>query len=95
MKFQMTKGHTIGLRRNLPVSMQSVLIKNQSSETLRTLFQGLLKIFFKKEKNNSINNEKSFSNDILIVKENETQSLQQLEDCANAARKTEGYGQYE
>jgi hypothetical protein len=103
MKFQTTKAHTIDVRHNLPFSMlhrkQFIFIKNTPIENLSALFQGLFKIFSHKE-NKSINNEKmpdEFADKVKVIKkeDNETRSLQQLENCANAARKTEAYDQYE
>jgi len=99
MKFQMTKEHTIDLRHDLPVSMldhkPSILNRNSPSVSLRTSFHRLFKIFSNKEQHSLINEGKSSTNDISIAKENESHSLQQLEDCANAARESEGYDQYE
>jgi hypothetical protein len=102
MKFDMTKAHTINVRHGLPFSMfgrkRPFLIKDSSHGNLNSLLHGLFKIFSHREKNSPIDNEKTeseFSNNVTEKKENELHSLQQLENCANAARKTEAYGQYE
>ncbi len=100
MKFDMTKAHTIDVRYGLPFSMSGRMqfIKDSSHGNLSALFQRLFKIFSHEEKNSPIDNEKiasEFADNTTEKKENETRSLQQLEDCANAARETEAHDQYE
>ena len=45
--------------------------------------------------NSSANNESAIIRNMSRIKDNETQSIQALEKCANAARETEACGQYE
>ena len=95
----MRKAHTIDVRHGLPSSMfgrkRSFLIKDSSYGNLSNLLHGLFKIFIHEEKSNPIDTEKIPDEFADNTTEDETRSLQQLEDCANAARKTEAYGQYE
>ncbi len=93
MRFQTTKTETIEARHNLPFSTLArrapYLIKHTPHKNLKTLFQSLFKILPHKEK--------MFEPDKypLAINEEETRSLQHLEDCANAARQTEAYSQDE
>jgi len=102
MKFDMTKVHTIDVRHGLPFSIfgrkRSFLIKDLSYGNLNGLLHRLFKIFIHEKKSSPIDNDKisgKFADNTTEKKEDETRSLQQLEDCANAARKTGAYGQYE
>ncbi|GEM_PF-2889578 len=93
MKFDMTKAHIIDIRHGLPLSMP-----DSPHGNLTTLFQGLFKIFSHEEKSSHIDNEKEpveLASNVMDKKDIETRSLQQLEVCANAARKTEAYDQYQ
>jgi hypothetical protein len=98
MRFQTTKARHIDVWQNLPFSEPGrksfVLIKNSTHGNLNTLFQGLFKIFAH-DKNNIANNEEIQIKNIPETRKIETRSLKHLEDCANAARETEGSCQHE
>jgi hypothetical protein len=95
MKFQTIK---TDIRHNLPFSMLDreypILIKNLAYENLSNLFHNL---FIHPEKSNLDNKLLSIkiTHDMLETDKNEIDSLQRLENCANAARQTEACGQYE
>ncbi len=98
MRFQMTKARHIEVWQNLPFSMhnhkEAISLKIPSYGNISTLFHGLFKIFAH-EKNNNTENEEAVIENAPDSNIDETSSLRHLENCANAARKTEGYGQYE
>jgi len=103
-KFQLTKAHYSDVKQTLPVTIldvdyhkQSNPIESRSHGHLSRLLQGLFRVFAGKEKNmiTSANNESAVIMNISKIKDNEIQSLQDLEKCANAARETEAGGQYE
>lgn len=99
MRFQMTKVQNIDARHNLPFSplvhKESFFVKNTSYINLSTLVQGWFKLLTHEEKNDITNNEKLPNDNILEAKNDELHSLQYLENCANVARETEAYGQFE
>ncbi len=98
MRFQTTKARHIEVWQNLPFSMlnrkEAISLNNSSCGNLSTFFHGLFKIF-SHEKNNHTENGKAAIENMSVSNIDETSSLRHLENCANAARKTEGYGQYE
>lgn len=103
-KLQMTKAERIDERHNLPVSvLENDYSKyNRSHESrshghLSNMLQRLFSVFNSNEKNtsNTIDSKNKVTQDNLEIKDDETQSLLDLEVCANAARETEACGQYE
>ncbi len=103
-KIQMTKAHNIGVKDSLPVSIldvdyrkQSTPIESRSHGHLSNLLQRLFRIFTSENKimNTSANNENAVIRNRSELKDDETQSLLDLENFANAARETEACCQYE
>ncbi len=96
----MTKGQMVDRRHNMSLSIfahKSSFETNYTSNnrSVRALVQGLFNMFIKKENNESVNIEKQYISHALEENENETSSLQRLENCANAARETGAYSQNE
>jgi len=97
MKFETTKTQTIDTRAGIP-SPITLYHQNASEETfsqnnLSAFLQKMFKILTHEMKNSAINTE----NDVINPdngQEKET-SLEHLENCANAARQTEAFDQYE
>jgi hypothetical protein len=97
VRFQTTKAQNIDIRKVIPLPVlnhkQSMLIKNTTHGNLSSLLLGFFKIFTHEKDNVAIGNIISGNN--TVERDNESRSLKHLEDTANAARETEGYGQYE
>jgi hypothetical protein len=98
MKFQSKKALTADQSQNLPISMfgrkQSNFIKKSSNKNLSHLFQRLF-LFNNKDKNNLTDNKDFFVPNSSKTGNNETRSLQDIENCANAAREIEAFDQYD
>jgi hypothetical protein len=103
-KLQMAKADQIDVEHNLPVSIldvdyrkHSTPIESRSHGHLSNILQRLFRIFTSENKiiSNSANNGNTVDRKISEIRNDETQSLQDLEVCANAARETEACGQYE
>jgi len=103
-KFQMTRANQIDTRHSLPVSAleidysrQSTSVESQSHEHLSNMLHRLFRVLTRNENriNNNINNENIAIQNNSEIKNDDTQSLLDLEVCANAARETEACGQYE
>ena len=101
---QLTKTHYKDAKQTLPVSVLNVEYRKQSALNERRShghFSGLLyslfKLFSNKEKNMNTraNNDSAIIRNISAIKNDERQSLLDLEKCAKAARETEACGQYE
>lgn len=99
-RLQITKKtHDIGFKTGLSISVPDFeytnIVKNQSHSNSAGFLQMLFSMFANDEKNTIINNESKTVKNTTSVKDDETQSLLDLENCANAARESEGGGQYE
>jgi hypothetical protein len=71
--------------------------RSRSHGHLSKLLQSLRGVFINEKTNldNSANNDINVANAKTEIKDDETQTLRDLEICANAARETEACGQYE
>ncbi len=97
MKFQITRAQTIDTRHSMPspmiVDMQTSRGKSLSQNNLRALLHKMFKILTHEERNSAIRTENK-SRSPISAKKKES-SIEHLENCANAARQTEAYDQYE
>ena len=104
-KLNLTGQRYINVDKNVPVALfnldyeQKNLYRNSNSGTGRffRLIRGLFNLFNHHETNIDIvtTNEELTENKIVREQHNDEQSLRDLENCANAARKSEAGGQYE
>ena len=94
MRLQTIRAQTIDIGQNLSFVGQASNQKTSSGK-LSTLTQKLFKILTPETDNDLTYCKKESVNDTLEKSEDERRSLEHLENCANAARETEAYGQFE
>ncbi len=100
MQIQTTKLQSIDARHELPFSTfvrnHSFFHKKNTRKNLSSLIRSLFNILISDEKTDFNRNKIILAdNNSLIKKSDESDSLQYLEDCANATRSTEAYSQCE
>lgn len=97
MKFQTIKAQTIHISSSMPAPMivdqQTSSGKTLSQNNLSALLQKMFKILTHKDRNSAISTENKMIRP--ISSKDKERSLEHLENCANAARQTEAYDQYE
>ena len=101
-KLQLTKAYYSDVKHSMPVSILDVdyrkhatPIESRSHGHLSKLLQGLIRVFASDEKNMIASANNAAVRNSSEIKNDETQSLLDLENCANAAREAEACGQYE
>jgi hypothetical protein len=99
MRLQMPKTQMIETKNSQSFSMftrkKSIFIKNPFYGNMGILMQRFFGIFTNEAINDRPNHEKTAIESFDNARVDETNSLQHLENCANAARETEACGQYE